>query len=174
MQSGERDHVDGQFSQIRVELTRESETGRDTGHDDRNEVVEVTVGRLVELEGSEANVVQRLVVDTERLVGVLDQLVDREGGVVRLDDGVRDLAASACALCSASNGLTLGEGMTEKVHIIRSGYSSRILEINSVPIPAPVPPPNEWVIWKPWRLSQPSASRRTTSSTESTSSAPSV
>ena len=69
-------------------------------------------------------------------------------------------------------GLTLGEGTTEKVHIIRSGYSSLILEINIVPIPAPVPPPREWVIWKPWRQSVPSASRRTTSRTESTSSAP--
>lgn len=68
--------------------------------------------------------------------------------------------------------LTLGEGTTEKVHMIRSGNSSRILEIKSVPIPAPVPPPSEWVIWKPWRQSQFSASRRTTSRTESTSSAP--
>ena len=44
---------------------------------------------------------------------------------------------------------TLGEGTTENVHIIRSGYSSRIFEIRRVPIPAPVPPPREWVIWKP-------------------------
>ena len=33
--------------------------------------------------------------------------------------------------------------------IILSGYSSRILEINKVPIPEPVPPPREWVIWNP-------------------------
>ena len=44
---------------------------------------------------------------------------------------------------------TLGLGTTEYVHIILSGYSSRILEIRRVPIPAPVPPPSEWVIWKP-------------------------
>jgi hypothetical protein len=44
---------------------------------------------------------------------------------------------------------TLGLGTTEYVHIIRSGYSSRIFEISSVPIPAPVPPPRECVIWKP-------------------------
>merc|ERR1719240_950325 len=69
---------------------------------------------------------------------------------------------------------TFGEGTTEKVHIIRSGYSSRIFEISKVPIPDPVPPPREWVIWKPWRQSQPSASLRTTSKTESMSSAPSV
>ena len=29
------------------------------------------------------------------------------------------------------------------------------LEINKVPIPAPVPPPREWQSWKPWRQSQP-------------------
>merc|ERR1711988_306909 len=69
---------------------------------------------------------------------------------------------------------TLGEGKTEYVHITRSGYSSRILEIRRVPMPAPVPPPSEWVIWKPWRQSQDSASLRTTSRTESMSSAPSV
>jgi hypothetical protein len=44
---------------------------------------------------------------------------------------------------------TLGEGTTEKVNIILSGYSSRILEISSVPMPEPVPPPREWVTWKP-------------------------
>jgi hypothetical protein len=31
--------------------------------------------------------------------------------------------------------LTFGDGTTENVFIIRSGYSSRILEIKSVPIP---------------------------------------
>ena len=43
----------------------------------------------------------------------------------------------------------MGDGTTEYVHIMRSGYSSRILEMRRVPIPAPVPPPSEWVIWKP-------------------------
>ena len=43
----------------------------------------------------------------------------------------------------------MGLGTTEYVHIIRSGYSSRIFEMRSVPIPAPVPPPRECVIWKP-------------------------
>ena len=32
---------------------------------------------------------------------------------------------------------------------MRSGYSSRTLEINNVPMPAPVPPPREWQSWKP-------------------------
>lgn len=38
---------------------------------------------------------------------------------------------------------TLGEGTTENVHIILSGYSSLTFEISKVPIPDPVPPPNE-------------------------------
>merc|ERR1711972_278946 len=69
---------------------------------------------------------------------------------------------------------TFGEGITEKVSMIRSGYSSRTFEINNVPIPEPVPPPKEWHIWKPCKQSQPSASLRTTSRTLSISSAPSV
>merc|ERR1719428_2114279 len=69
---------------------------------------------------------------------------------------------------------TLGDGITENVSIIRSGYSSRTLEIKSVPMPAPVPPPSEWQSWKPCKQSHPSASLRTTSRTESISSAPSV
>merc|ERR1711937_271008 len=38
---------------------------------------------------------------------------------------------------------TFGEGITENVSMIRSGYSSRTLEISKVPIPLPVPPPSE-------------------------------
>merc|ERR1719324_1827510 len=44
---------------------------------------------------------------------------------------------------------TFGDGTMENVSMTRSGYSSRILEIKRVPIPAPVPPPREWVSWKP-------------------------
>merc|ERR1712072_279092 len=38
---------------------------------------------------------------------------------------------------------TFGDGTIENVNITRSGYSSRILEMSKVPIPAPVPPPRE-------------------------------
>ena len=69
---------------------------------------------------------------------------------------------------------TLGDGTTLNVFIILSGYSSRILEMRSVPIPEPVPPPNECVNWKPCRQSQLSDSLRTTSRTESMSSYPST
>ena len=33
--------------------------------------------------------------------------------------------------------------------MILSGYSSRIFEMSSVPMPEPVPPPSECVIWNP-------------------------
>lgn len=70
--------------------------------------------------------------------------------------------------------ITFGDGTTENVFMILSGYSSRIFEIKRVPMPEPVPPPNECASWKPCRQSHPSDSFRMTSSTESTSSAPSV
>ena len=57
----------------------------------RNKMIEISVGGGSELQGPEADVVQGLVVDAEGLVGVLDQLMDRQGGVVRLDDGVGNL-----------------------------------------------------------------------------------
>src|SRR4029434_1815598 len=37
--------------------------------------------------------------------------------------------------------------------MMRSGYSSRILLMSRVPMPDPVPPPREWVSWKPCRQS---------------------
>ena len=51
-------------------------------------MVEVTVGRRRQLEGAETDVIQRLVVDTVRLVCVLNQLVNGQSGVVRLHDRV--------------------------------------------------------------------------------------
>jgi len=91
VKSGEGNHVDGKLSEIGVELTRESKAGGDTGHGDGDEVVQVTVGGGGELEGSEADVVKGFVIDAVGLIGVLDELVHGEGGVVGLDNGVGDL-----------------------------------------------------------------------------------
>ena len=91
METRKGNHVDGEFSQIRVELTGESETGGDTGHDEGDEVVQVGVPWASHLESSEADVVEGFVVDTKGLVRVLDELVDGKGGVVWLDDGIGDL-----------------------------------------------------------------------------------
>jgi hypothetical protein len=57
-------------------------------------VVEITVSWGVELECTEADIVKSFIVDTESLVGVLNKLVDGEGSVVWLDNGVGDLYVS--------------------------------------------------------------------------------
>ena len=54
-------------------------------------MVEIPVGWGCQLEGPEADVVESLVVDAVGLVGVLDQLVDRQSGVVGLHHGVGHL-----------------------------------------------------------------------------------
>jgi len=76
VETREGNHVDGQLPQIGVELTREAQTGRDTRHDDGHQVVKVTVCWGCQLESTEADIVQSLIVDTESLVRVLDELVD--------------------------------------------------------------------------------------------------
>jgi len=91
VKTGEGNHVDRELSEIRVELTGESEAGGDTGHDEGDEVVQVAVGGGRQLERSEADVVESLVVDAEGLVRVLHELVHGECRVVWLDDGVGDL-----------------------------------------------------------------------------------
>ncbi len=91
VKSGEGDEVDSQLSEITVELTWESEAASDTGHGSRDQMVEISVGGSGELEGSETDIVEGLVVDDHALVSVLNKLMDGEGGVVGLDDSVRDL-----------------------------------------------------------------------------------
>ena len=91
VESGEGDQVDSQLSKIRVELTGESKAASNSRHGGRDQMVKITISGGSELEGSEANVIKGFVIDDHALIGVLDQLMDGEGGVVGLDDGVRDL-----------------------------------------------------------------------------------
>jgi len=91
METWEWHQVDGDLSQVRVELTWETEAAGDTGESGRNEMVKITVGWGSELKGSEADIVEGLVINAHNLIGVLDELMDGEGGVVWLNNGVRDL-----------------------------------------------------------------------------------
>ncbi len=81
-------HVDCELPQISIQLTWKSETRRNTRHCERDEMVEVSVGRGREFQGSEANVVEGLVVNAVGLVSVFYELVDGECGIVRLNDRV--------------------------------------------------------------------------------------
>merc|ERR1712159_599908 len=91
VEAGEGDEVDAELAEVGVELTGEAQAAGHAGHAGRAEVVEVSVGGGGELEGTEADVVQGLVVKAHALVGVLDKLVHGKGGVVRLNHGVGHL-----------------------------------------------------------------------------------
>ena len=91
METREWDEVDSKLSEIGVELTWESEAAGDTGKSGRDEMVKITVGWGGELEGSEADIVKSLVINAHNLIGVLDELMDGEGSVVWLNDGIRYL-----------------------------------------------------------------------------------
>ena len=52
VETWEWDHVDSQFSQISIQLTWESETGGDTGHGGRDQMVQITIGWGGKFEGT--------------------------------------------------------------------------------------------------------------------------
>ena len=113
-------------------------------------MVEVSISGCRKLEGPEADVVESFIVDTESLIRVLHELVNRKSGIVWLQGRKRNEPSEKQRKSTSTTvSETAGLGTTEYVHIMRSGYSSRILDMRRVPIPAPVPPPSEWVIWKP-------------------------
>ena len=91
VETGEGYHVDSQFPQVSVELAGESEAGGDTGHGGGDEMVQVTVCRGGQFERTEADIVQCFIVYAIGLVGVFDQLMNRQGGVVWLYNCVGDL-----------------------------------------------------------------------------------
>mmetsp|Transcript_6982 Transcript_6982/g.11591 ORF Transcript_6982/g.11591 Transcript_6982/m.11591 type:complete len:399 (-) Transcript_6982:117-1313(-) len=91
METWEWNHVDSQFSEIAVELSRETERAGGSSDGIRNEVVQVTVTWVSQLESTEADIVKGFVIKSKALVSVLNQLVDGESSVVRLNNSVRDL-----------------------------------------------------------------------------------
>jgi hypothetical protein len=76
MESGEGDQVDSEFSQVRVQLTWESQTAGDTGHGSRDQMVQITVSGGGELEGSEADIVEGFVINGLDDISIFDQLMD--------------------------------------------------------------------------------------------------
>ena len=54
-------------------------------------MVQITISGGGELEGSEADIVEGFVIDDLDFIGIFDQLMDGEGGVVGFNDGIRDL-----------------------------------------------------------------------------------
>ena len=88
MEPREWNHVDSKLPQISIQLTGESKTSRDSRHCCRDQVVEISVGRSCQFERSETDVVQCLIVNAIRLVGVFYKLVDRQCCIVWFYDSV--------------------------------------------------------------------------------------
>ena len=63
----------------------------DIRHNGGDQVVQVTEGGGGQLQSTEADIVQGLVVNAHNLISVLDKLVDGQSAVVGLDDGVGHL-----------------------------------------------------------------------------------
>merc|ERR1719244_877964 len=76
VETREGDHVHGQLPQVSIQLSREPERGGDSGHGKGNQVVKITIGGVGQLQGSEADIVESLVINTVGLVGILNKLVN--------------------------------------------------------------------------------------------------
>ena len=76
VETGEGHHVDSQLAEISVELAGEAQACGDTRHGGRNKMVQVTIGGGGQLQGTEADVVESLVVNAVGLICVLNKLVD--------------------------------------------------------------------------------------------------
>lgn len=55
-------------------------------------MVQIAVGWRTELQRSEADIVEGFVIDAERFVGVFHQLMNGQGGIVRLNNSIRNLS----------------------------------------------------------------------------------
>ena len=86
-----RHQVGLELGQVDVEGTIESERGGDRAHDLGNQTVQVGVGGSLDVQVTTADVVDGLVVDHERAVGVLQGGVGGQDRVVWLNDSGRDL-----------------------------------------------------------------------------------
>merc|ERR1711975_51249 len=107
-----------ELGHVDIESTVEPEGGSQRGDDLGLETVEVGVGGALNVEAAAADVVQGLVVEHDSDIGVLQERVCGEGGVVWLDDSSRHLggwvaAESELGLLAVIDGQTLEEESAE-------------------------------------------------------------
>jgi len=113
-----RHQVGLEFSDINVEGTVESEGGGEGRDDLGDQSVQVGVGGALDIEVSTADIVTGLVVEHDGDVGVLEEGVGGEDGVVWLDNGGGDLGRrvdgeTELGLLSVIDGESLEEEGTE-------------------------------------------------------------
>ena len=91
MQPGEGYHVDSQLPQVGIQLTREPQASGNTRHGQRNQMVQITISGIGQFQGSEADIIQSLIVNAVCLIGIFYQLVNRQSCIVRFNHGIRHL-----------------------------------------------------------------------------------
>jgi len=85
---------------VNVYLAWEAEASGDTRHGGRDQVVEVTISWSCQLQCTETDVVQSLIVNAVSFISVLNELMHRQCRIVRLDDCVRHLHTTATTSAS--------------------------------------------------------------------------
>ncbi|VEU45267.1 unnamed protein product [Pseudo-nitzschia multistriata] len=96
----ERNHVNGKLSKIAVQLSGESKRTGSSGDGICDQVVKIAVSGVRKLESTEANVIKCFVIKSERLVGILNKLVNGKGGIVRLDNSIGNLGGRDDTVCA--------------------------------------------------------------------------
>ncbi len=91
MESWEWDQVDSELSKIGVKLSWESKAAGDTRNGSRDEMVKITISWGGELKDSEADIVKGLVINAHNLISIFNKLMDREGSIIWLNNGIRHL-----------------------------------------------------------------------------------
>jgi len=134
METGERNQVNSQFSEVRVQLTRETEAAGNTGHGSRDQVVQVTISRGGKLQGSEANIIQGFIVNNHAFIGVFNQLMDRQSSIVGFDDSVGHFGGGDHREClHDSIGVFFSDlGDEEGTHTRSSTTSQRVGHLESL------------------------------------------
>jgi len=90
METGEGDQVYSQFSQIRVQLTWESEAASNAWNGSWDQVVKITIGWSGKLKGSETDIIKSFVIDAHDFIGIFYQLMDWKSGIIWFNDGIWD------------------------------------------------------------------------------------
>jgi hypothetical protein len=112
------DQVSLEFSDIDVKGTIESEGGGERGDNLSDESVQVGVGWSLDIEVSSADIINGFVIDHDGDIGVLEEGVGGEDGVVWLNNGGGDLwgwvdGESELGFFTVVNGKSLEEERSE-------------------------------------------------------------
>ena len=71
VEAWERDQVYGNLAEIAIKLPRKAEARGDTAHCRAHEMVQITIRRRSQLEGTEADILERFIVQQHALIGIL-------------------------------------------------------------------------------------------------------